>query len=62
MVDAALEAAGDKEQRVRRLPSQMVIYPLLAGVLFADQGWKQVYARLVSGLAAQPVKSPSASA
>ncbi|WP_205787259.1 transposase domain-containing protein, partial [Specibacter cremeus] len=61
MVDAALETAGGKEQRVRKLPSRVVIYLLLAGVLFADQGWKQVYARLVSGLPA-PLKNPSASA
>lgn len=61
VVDAALEAAGGREHRVRRLPSRVVIYVLLAGVLFADQGWKQVYSRLVSGLP-EPVKSPSASA
>lgn len=61
VVDAALEGAGGKERRVRRLPSRVVIYVLLAGVLFADQGWKQVYSRLVSGLP-EPVKSPSASA
>ena len=61
LVDAALETAGGKERRVRRLPSRVVIYLLLAGVLFAGQGWKQVYTRLVSGLPT-PVKSPSASA
>ncbi len=61
MVDAALEAAGGKERRVQRLPSRVVIYLLLAGVLFADQGWKQVFSRLGTGLPA-PVQSPSASA
>ena len=61
VVDAALESAGGKERRVRRLPSRVVIYVLLAGVLFADQGWKQVYSRLVAGLP-KPLKSPSASA
>ena len=60
MVDAALEAAGGRERRVRRLPSRVVIYLLLAGVLFADQGWKQVFSRLVTGPPA-PVKTPSAS-
>lgn len=60
MVDAALEAAGGRQRRVRRLPSRVVVYLLLAGVLFADQGWRQVHARLVSGLPA-PVRSPSAS-
>ncbi len=38
-----------------------MIYLLLAGVLFPDQGWQQVHSRLVSGLST-PVKSPSASA
>lgn len=60
MVDAALETAGGKEQRVRRLPSRVVVYLLLAGVLFADQGWKQVFSRLVSGLPT-PLKNPTAS-
>ena len=53
--------SGGKERRVRRLPSRVVIYVLLAGVLFADQGWEQVYSRLVAGLP-DPAKSPSASA
>lgn len=50
VVDAALKAAGGKERRVRRLPLRVVIHVLLAGVLFADQGWKQVFSRLVAGL------------
>lgn len=61
MVDAALETAGGKERRVRRLPSRVVVYLLLAGVLFADQGWRQVFSRLTAGLST-PVRSPSASA
>ncbi|WP_345075414.1 IS4 family transposase, partial [Paeniglutamicibacter cryotolerans] len=61
MVDAALEAAGGKEHRIRRLPSRVVVYLLLAGALFADQCWKQVYSRLVSGLSV-PGKIPAASA
>lgn len=60
MVDAALETAGGKEHRVRKLPSRVVIYLLLAGVLFANQGWKQVFSRLASGLPA-PMRTPSAS-
>jgi hypothetical protein len=61
MVDAALEAAGGKEHRVRRLPSRVVVYLLLAGVLFAGQGWRQVYSRLASGLP-EATRNPSASA
>ncbi|WP_426979943.1 IS4 family transposase (plasmid) [Pseudarthrobacter sp. O4] len=60
MVDAAIETAGGKERRVRKLPSRVVIYLLLAGVLFADQGWRQVYSRLVCGLSL-PARSPAAS-
>lgn len=59
MVDAALEAGG-KEQRRRRLPSRVVVYLLLAGALFAEQGWQQVWSRLTSGLAA-PIRRPSKS-
>lgn len=60
MVDAALESARGKEQRLRRLPSRVVVYLLLAGALFAEQGWQQVWARLTGGLgvpAPRPAKS-----
>lgn len=60
MVDAALESAGGKEQRRRRLPSRVVVYLLLAGGLFADQGWRQVWDRLTGGLGG-PVPGPSRS-
>ena len=60
MVDAALESAGGKEQRQRRLPSRVVVYLLLAGVLFAGQGWRQVWDRLTGGLG-RPVPPPSRS-
>lgn len=43
MIDAALEAAGGIEQRRRRLPSRVVVYLLLAGALFAEQGWSRVW-------------------
>jgi len=60
MVDAALEAVGGREQRLRRLPSRVVVYLLLAGALFAEQGWQQVWGRLSSGLSVlvpRPAKS-----
>lgn len=50
MVDAALEMAGGVQHRVRLLPSRVVVYLLLAGGLFAGQGWRQVWARLIAGL------------
>jgi hypothetical protein len=61
MVDAALETAGGREQRLRRLPSRVVVYLLLAGALFAGQGWRHVFSRLSSGLGV-PVKRPCRSA
>lgn len=61
MVDAALESAGGTQQRLRRLPSRVVVYLLLAGALFAGQGWQHVWSRLTSGLAAAAGR-PSASA
>lgn len=61
MVDAALETAGGIQQRLRRLPSRVVVYVLLAGAVFAGQGWRHVFSRLSVGLAV-PVRRPSASA
>jgi hypothetical protein len=36
--------------RVRLLPARVVVYLLLAGSLFADQGWLGVWDRLCAGL------------
>lgn len=60
MVDAVLETAGGKEQRLRRVPSRVVVYLLLAGALFAGQGWQHVWSRLTSGLPT-PMLRPSSS-
>lgn len=49
LVDAAIEAAGAGQKRVRRLPTRVVVYLLLAAVLFADVGYRQVMGRLVAG-------------
>src|SRR5690625_5073206 len=61
IVDAALASAGGKQQRVRRLPSRVVVYLLLAGALFAGQGWRHVFSRLTAGLPG-PVVRPSGAA
>ncbi|MCF6467956.1 IS4 family transposase [Nonomuraea sp. MG754425] len=50
MVDAVLAEAGGVERRVRRLPSRVVVYLLLAGGLFEGQGYRRVWARLTAGL------------
>ncbi|MCX4094711.1 IS4 family transposase [Nocardia sp. alder85J] len=62
LVDAALEATRATERRVRVLPSRVVVYLLLAGALFEQIGYRQVWARLVSGLGDVPVPAPASSA
>lgn len=49
LVDAAISAAGATQKRLRRLPTRVVVYVLLAGVLFADVGYRQVLRRLAVG-------------
>ncbi|MEU7881505.1 transposase domain-containing protein [Microbispora bryophytorum] len=51
MVDEALAVTGRVQTRIRDLPSRVVIYLLLAGCLFPELGWRQVWQRLTAGLA-----------
>jgi hypothetical protein len=62
MVDAALAETGTVQRRVRDLPSRVVVYVLLAAALFAECGYRQVWARLVAGLDPTKVATPSAAA
>ena len=62
MVDAALAETGTVQARVRDLPSRVVVYVLLAGGLFAELGYGQVWRRLVAGLDGLAVASPTAGA
>lgn len=62
LVDAALESTGCVQRRVRVLPSRVVVYLLLAGALFAEIGYRQVWARLVAGLDPAGVATPGSSA
>lgn len=62
MVDAVLAETGAVQQRVRDLPSRVVVYLLLAAALFTECGYRGVWARLVAGLDGLPVRSPSAAA
>ena len=62
MVDEALALAGRVQARVRDLPSRVVVYLLLAGALFTEIGYQQVWARLVAGLEGLPVATPTSSA
>jgi hypothetical protein len=63
MVDDVLERTGTRQRRVRRLPARVVVYVLLAGCLFADLGYRQVWRRLTAGLPhALSVADPTPSA
>jgi hypothetical protein len=62
MVDEALALTGRVQARIRDLPSRVVIYLLLAGCLFPELGWRQVWQRLTAGLAGLPVADPTAGA
>jgi Insertion element 4 transposase N-terminal len=50
MVDEALTATGAAQRRVRLLPARVVVYLLLAGCLFAEVGYRQVWHKLTAGL------------
>ena len=62
MVDAVLEETCRVQRRVRDLPARVVVYLLLAGCLFAELGYAQVWHRLAAGLGGLPVAVPTASA
>lgn len=60
MVDAALAETHTVQRRVRDLPSRVVVYLLLAGALFTECGYRQVWARMITGLDGIAVATPSA--
>ena len=62
MVDAVLEQTCRVQRRVRDLPARVVVYLLLAGCLFAELGYSQVWHRLTAGLDGLPAAAPTASA
>jgi hypothetical protein len=62
MVDAALAATGTIQARTRLLPARVVVCLLLAGCLFAELGYQQVWRKLAAGLAPMPVAHPSVGA
>jgi hypothetical protein len=62
MVDEVLASTRRVQVRVRDLPSRVVVYLLLAAALFAECGYRQVWARLVAGLDGLAVATPTSSA
>jgi hypothetical protein len=62
MVDEVLATTGRTQSRVRLLPARVVMYLLLAGCLFAELGYRQVWSKLTSGLHTLPIVAPSGSA
>jgi hypothetical protein len=62
MVDAVLEETCRVQRRVRDLPARVVVYLLLAGCLFAELGYPQVWRKLTAGLEGLPAAAPAASA
>ena len=62
MADAVLEQTCRVQRRVRDLPARVVVYLLLAGCLFAEPGYAQVWRRLAAGLDGLSVAVPTASA
>ncbi|MFI6079375.1 transposase domain-containing protein [Actinoplanes sp. NPDC051343] len=62
MVDDVLAATGTTQSRVRLLPARVTIYLLLAGCLFAEVGYRQVWQKLTSGLTGLGLAAPTGSA
>jgi hypothetical protein len=59
MVEQALAVTGTTQAPLRVLPSRVVVYLLLAGGLFAELGYRQVWHKLTAGLGTLPVADPS---
>ena len=62
MVNAVLEQTCRVQRRVRDLPARVVVYLVLAGSLFSELGYSQVWHRLAAGLDGLDVAAPTASA
>ena len=50
LVDRVVDEAGARERRARTLPARVVVYYLLAMVLFFQSGYGEVWNKLVAGL------------
>src|SRR5437763_4469567 len=62
MVDEVLALTRAVQSRIRVLPARVVVYLVLAGCLFAELGYGQVWHRLVAGLDGLAVACPGPAA
>ena len=62
MVDEVLAATRRTQQRIRLLPARVVVYLILAGCLFAELGYGQVWRKLTAGLTGLGLPEPSSGA
>jgi len=62
MVDDILTTTRATQSRVRLIPARVTVYLLLAGCLFAELGYRQVWLRLTSGLTGLGLMTPTGSA
>lgn len=62
LVDAVAAETGTVQQRVRLLPTRVVIYFVLALVLFEHSGYRRVWAKMTCGLRVLKLAAPTASA
>jgi hypothetical protein len=62
MVDEVLAATRRVQQRVRLLPARVVLYLVLAGCLFAELGYPQVWQQVTAGLTGLALTQPTSSA
>ncbi|MFD5429315.1 transposase domain-containing protein [Streptomyces sp. NPDC127084] len=61
LVDAVLEDAGVRQQRLRLLPARVVVYFVLALAFFERSSYQAVWAKLTAGMGSVPVARPCAS-
>lgn len=62
LVDAVAEETGTVQQRVRLLPTRVVIYFVLALALFEHSSYRRVWAKMTAGLRVLKLATPTASA
>lgn len=59
MVDEILAATRRTQQRIRLVPARVVVYLILAGCVFAELGYGQVWQKLTAGLTGLGLTEPS---